>query len=226
MSAESAEGITPPRRRGPFWPRALIVALGCTLVAGGVAAWWAGWPGAAESAAVNYTSRTAHPTQAISAGVEAEAEKDAGWEGDSADEPPVSIDDATKVVASFLKVLGSSDFDNAGAASAIEEVATGAILEEIRNSSQELAANGWTQHGESTVRSVTVLSQDLTDSPATMKVQACIDSSAIIVTDSVNVPITGEGKNRSDSALNIFTLQESDETWRVAARTFPDNPAC
>lgn len=230
MSAEPSDGVTSPKKRGPFRSRVLVVALGCTLVAGGVAVWWAGWPGAAEPVPVSQASQSAHPTPttnvAADADPEAEAEAARKLKNDSAVESPASTDDATKAVASFLKVLGSSDSGDAINAPAIEEVAAGAILEELRNTSQELEANGWTLRGASTVKSLTVLSEELTDSPATMTVQACIDSSAVVVTDSENVVIAGEDENRNDSARNIFTLQRSDKVWQVVARTFPDNPAC
>lgn len=226
MSAESPEGAATPTRRGPFRPRVLVVGLGCLLVAGGVALWWAGWPGTAAPAPVSQTSNSAPPTPISSPAAETDVDAVTEPKATSAEDSAGSPDDATNVVTSFLKVLGHSGPDGGTDESAIEEVAAGAILEEIKNSNQELEANGWKSQGVSTVKSLTILSQELTDSSATMTVQACVDSSAIVVTDSMNVPIVGEGENRNDSALNIFTIQKSDESWRIVARTFPNNPAC
>ena len=59
------------------------------------------------------------------------------------------------------------------------DIATGAILSEIEAEYTELAAYGWTRHGEATLSDVTVLESDEKGA----RVQVCIDVSDVVIED-------------------------------------------
>jgi hypothetical protein len=106
----------------------------------------------------------------------------------------------------------------------LSTVAKGAILAEIENMDEELASNGWTLSGKPVVKSVTIVSTNLTGAPPTALVQACIDSSKVATLDSSGRPV-GKATD-SPPALNLYSLQQDAGVWRVVARTFPNDPAC
>jgi hypothetical protein len=105
-------------------------------------------------------------------------------------------------------------------------VATGPILLEIENQRQELEVNGWTISGEPSVVSVNVEDSDLRSSPATATVSACIDSTEVTTVDSSGEPLQTTAPAPRKRAINIYTLEFASGEWRVASRTFPDNPKC
>lgn len=136
--------------------------------------------------------------------------------------PGVPLDNthAKASLHSFLGAVATVD-SVADVKVVLSDVATGAIVKELGNEQLELDSNGWTQTGQSVVDSVKVLRT--TDHGAT--VQACIDSSAVKLLDSEGKPIGTPSADRR--ALNIYTLvQNTDGTWQVADRSFPDNPTC
>ncbi|AMB57553.1 lipase chaperone [Microterricola viridarii] len=105
-------------------------------------------------------------------------------------------------------------------------VASGAILDEIKNDQLELQANGWTRTGTPKVLDVTIVSSDTTSTPATVVTQACIDSSDVQTLDSDGASLQGAGTAGPHRALNIFTFEQSGTSWRIIARSFPDETTC
>ncbi|PPL19885.1 hypothetical protein [Microterricola pindariensis] len=105
-------------------------------------------------------------------------------------------------------------------------VASGAILDEIKNDQLELQANGWTRTGTPQVLNVTIVSSDTTATPATVVAQACVDSSDVQTLDSDGASLQGAGSAGSHRALNLFTFEQSGDSWRIIARSFPDETAC
>ena len=53
-------------------------------------------------------------------------------------------------------------------------------------------------------------------------VEVCLDSSQVKTKDSSGRELQSGGKR----ALNIYTLVESDGTWKIAQHDFPNNPDC
>ena len=99
------------------------------------------------------------------------------------------------------------------------------MLDEVANEQMELASNGWTKTGSEKVTSVEVLSSDPAGTPPSAVLAVCVDSSEVDILDSSGQPIAS-GSTAHERSINIYTLHLIDGSWRVAARTFPDNPAC
>lgn len=96
----------------------------------------------------------------------------------------------------------------------------GRFLSELKAQRGELQENGWTQHGEPTVISVTITSQ--TAKKAT--VSACIDQSDVSVRDADGKSI---GTSDVPRAKHVYDLvQQPDGAWRIARHRFPANPTC
>lgn len=105
------------------------------------------------------------------------------------------------------------------------DAASGAILAELENDTQELESNGWTREGSATIDGLTLVTSDAAAEPATVVIEACVDSSAVRTLDHSGNPV-GDSGSTVQRALNIYTLAYIDDVWKVVARTFPDNPAC
>ncbi|MEO6200345.1 MAG: hypothetical protein ABIX44_04175, partial [Cryobacterium sp.] len=111
---------------------------------------------------------------------------------------------ATRMVTGF--VVSAAPLDpGSDVADRLSTVAKGAILAELENRDQELEANGWTLSGKPVVKSVTILSSNLTASPSTALVQACVDSSKVVTLDSDAKPVGGPPP--TSAALNLYSLQ-------------------
>ena len=131
---------------------------------------------------------------------------------------------ATTMVTGFVASVAAVDPLSTDVSDQLSNVARGAILGEIENLDEELRSNGWTLSGRPVVKSVTIVSSDLTATPATAIARACIDSSKVVTLDSSGKPVGGQ--TASPPALNLYSLQQDAGIWRVVARTFPNDPAC
>lgn len=140
---------------------------------------------------------------------------------------PSSIppEDVSAAATKFLESSVAIDPTAADPHPGLGDAASGAILAEVENDAQELEANGWTREGSATIDGLTVVSSDSAADPATVVVQACVDSSKVRTLDHSGEPI-GDSGSAVNRALNIYTLQYIDDAWKVVARTFPDDPAC
>jgi hypothetical protein len=128
---------------------------------------------------------------------------------------------AKKFLDASVTVDPAAPDSNAG----LGDAASGAILAEVENDAQELEANGWTRQGSATIEALTIVSSDSSTDPATVVAQACVDSSKVMTLDYDGKPV-GTSGSAGQRALNIYTLQDIAGTWKVVARTFPDNPTC
>ena len=131
---------------------------------------------------------------------------------------------ATAMVTGFVASAAAIAPLSTDVSDQLSAVARGMILAEIENQDEELQANGWTLSGKPVVKSVTIISTNLTGAPPTALVQACIDSSKVVTLDSSGRPV-GKQKD-APPALNLYSLQQDAGVWRVVARTFPNDPAC
>ncbi|SDK63575.1 hypothetical protein SAMN05216282_10954 [Cryobacterium psychrotolerans] len=133
---------------------------------------------------------------------------------------------ATSTVKGFLESVAAVDPTSKSLGAKLSAVARGAIVDELENEQQELESNGWTQRGKATVKSVTIISTNLTATPPAAVAQACVDSGKVVTLDADGRPLAGTDPAAAHAALNIYSLQQDGGTWRITARTFPDDPAC
>ena len=131
---------------------------------------------------------------------------------------------ATTMVTGFVASVAAIGPHSTDVSNQLSAVARGTILGEIENLDEELRSNGWTLRGRPVVKSVSIISSDLTATPPTAIAQACIDSSKVVTLDSSGKPVGGQ--TVSPPALNLYSLQQDAGIWRVVARTFPNDPAC
>ncbi|TFD14066.1 hypothetical protein E3T37_14175 [Cryobacterium sp. TMT2-10] len=123
----------------------------------------------------------------------------------------------------FLKASVAVDPTGSGATDDLTAAASGAILAEAQNDTQELETNGWKREGAATIEALTIVRSDPAADPATVVAQACVDSSKVRTLDADGEPVGTPGTQR---ALNLYTLQYISGAWKVVARSFPDDFAC
>lgn len=236
------DGVTqkPPVRRSATRKRIawVTVALLATVAVVGVA--WDAWPAGKSSTAegapatpnqpVEASTSTPTPTPTSSATSTPTSSPSAPISTPSPSTPatpnPPPLKDATVTVSDFLAATAIIAPDAPDTADQLAKVAAGSIIAEIENDQQELVANGWTQKGTPIVDSLSIVSNDATATPPSAVVQACIDSSAVVTFDSDGKPLAGPGDAKPDRALNIFKLQRDGTSWRVTARSFPNDTTC
>jgi len=104
----------------------------------------------------------------------------------------------------------------------INKVAVDNAAEEYVASAAEYAQNGWHYEGTSTVVGSPKVAEGTYQGKRARFVEVCLDSSQVKTKDSAGRELQNGGKR----ALNIYTLVESDGTWKIAQHDFPNNPDC
>ena len=104
----------------------------------------------------------------------------------------------------------------------INKVAVDNAAEEYVASAAEYAQNGWHYEGTSTVVGSPKVAEGTYQGKRARFVEVCLDSSQVKTKDSAGRELQSGGKR----SLNIYTLVESDGTWKIAQHDFPNNPDC
>jgi len=104
----------------------------------------------------------------------------------------------------------------------INKVAVDNAAEEYAASAAEYAQNGWHYEGTSTVVGSPKVAEGTYQGKRARFVEVCLDSSQVKTKDSAGRELQSGGKR----TLNIYTLVESDGTWKIAQHDFPNNPDC
>jgi hypothetical protein len=133
--------------------------------------------------------------------------------------------DPAAVLGGLLAAGADASSDPSTGTARVDDVATGALLAEIANDQQELAAFGWTRTGTPKIVSAAVLSTDPAATPAQMVVRACIDSTGVTTYDSEGAPLPSD-PTVVPRSLSDFTLIDASGRWLVADRSYPDDPQC
>lgn len=140
--------------------------------------------------------------------------------GELADDQALATIEAA-LAAPIASVGTSADLE-----ALLKDVAVDSYAAELEAQWQELLSQGWTIKGAPTLVSSEVTSLDSKSSPPTAEVSACIDSSAVSILDAAGAPI-GDESAKTPRALHLFTLvQGSDDIWRIASHSFPNDPTC
>lgn len=140
-------------------------------------------------------------------------------------------ENATKVLKTFMREAesvrapASRSKENTKAKPTMKGIASDLMINELESERQELESNGWVISGRPEIADVKVLEKKMDASKPTVKVSACVNSKDVKTLDSQGQPIKGGGSENA-RARHIFTLKQYDKNWRVAARSFPDNPDC
>jgi hypothetical protein len=108
----------------------------------------------------------------------------------------------------------------------LKDVAVDSYAAELEAQWQELVSQGWSIQGSPTLVSSDVTSMKADAAVPTAEVTACIDSSAVSMLDADGKPI-GDASAKTPRALHLFTLvQGTDDIWRIASHSFPNDPTC
>ncbi len=107
----------------------------------------------------------------------------------------------------------------------LADIAAGSYRAELEAQWLELEANGWSYTGAPAVTALEVLALEEDAEPATAELRVCIDSSDVRLVDADGEPV-GSPEGVVPEAAHLFSLVREDDTWRVTARTFPDDPTC
>lgn len=134
--------------------------------------------------------------------------------------PAATASAATDAVGKALTSLNDALATPAEAPSILDDdVVAGAAREALLAQAAEYEENGWTVSGEPVILRTVVLGKG-----TRVRVRACVDQSAVVVTDSAGNRLpTGTGARRT---WLIFTLQQSPSGWQVVEQTFPAAPDC
>lgn len=135
------------------------------------------------------------------------------------DEALVTIE--TALAAPIGTVGTSADLE-----ALLKDIAVDSYAAELEAQWQELISQGWSIKGSPTLVTSEVTSLTSDSDPPTAQITACIDSSAVSILDANGDPI-GDASAKTPRALHLFTLvQGSDEIWRIANHSFPNDPTC
>ena len=108
----------------------------------------------------------------------------------------------------------------------VENIAIDAYAAELESQWIELISQGWTVSGEPAIVSASVTELDTSGAPAKASVTACVDSSAVVISDSSGSPI-GDPAAMTPRATHLFGLEQGDDgRWRISFHSFPDDPTC
>lgn len=136
-----------------------------------------------------------------------------------ADEALVTIETA---LAAPIGTAGTS----ADLEAVLKDIAVDSYAAELEAQWQELISQGWSIKGSPTLVTTEVTSLTSDTDPPTAQITACIDSSAVSILDANGDPI-GDDSAKTPRALHLFTLvQGSDDIWRIANHSFPNDPTC
>lgn len=233
-SSTPEDGVTqkPATQRSASRKRIALVTVTLLAAVAVVGVAWDAWPAGKSSTAEGSPATPPQPDQAsTSTPTSTPTLSPSAPNPTSSPSTPATpslppLKDATVTVSEFLAAAAIIAPDAPDTADQLAKVAAGSIIAEIENDQQELVANGWTQEGTPVVHSISLVSNDATATPPSAVAQACIDSSAVVTFDSDGKPLAGPGDAKPDRAMNIFKLQHDGTSWRVTARTFPDDTTC
>ena len=219
----------PTRRRAPG-KRTLAIATAAVAALALSASTYLSWPGwtqenSAGGEAAAGGTRSSNGIVAVGPRPDP-APNDAPGLANKPDVPtPLPPEQAKVAVKKYLDSSVAVNPAASGSGDDLTAAASGAILAEAQNDTQELEANGWTREGFASIEALIIVSSDTAIDPATVVAQACVDSSKVRTLDHDGKPVGSSGST-VQRALNIYTLQYVSGAWKVVARTFPDDPSC
>jgi hypothetical protein len=118
-------------------------------------------------------------------------------------------------ISSLNEALGTP----ADASSILDDAVVGAARAALLAQAAEYEDNGWTVTGEPTILRTVVRAKG-----TQLRVRACVDQSAVVVTDGAGNRLpTGTGASRT---WLVFTLEQAATGWQVVDQTFPADPDC
>ncbi|WGY04576.1 hypothetical protein QI633_12575 [Nocardioides sp. QY071] len=133
--------------------------------------------------------------------------------------PAARASAATDAVGKALTSLNDALATPAEAPSILDDAVVGAAREALLAQAAEYEENGWAVTGEPTILRTVVRGKG-----SRVRVRACVDQSAVVVTDSAGNRLpTGTGAPRT---WLIFTLEQAPSGWQVVEQTFPADPDC
>lgn len=200
------------RRSKALWISIAVVVL---IAAGTIVAFALSTSGGGNGAG---TPGAASPTPTVTATPAPAGPPTVAGELD-ADEALVTIETA---LAAPIGTAGTS----ADLEAVLKDIAVDSYAAELEAQWQELISQGWSIKGSPTLVTTEVTSLTSDTDPPTAQITACIDSSAVSILDANGDPI-GDDSAKTPRALHLFTLvQGSDDIWRIANHSFPNDPTC
>lgn len=106
----------------------------------------------------------------------------------------------------------------------IEAVATGVAADDFLATAYEYQLNGWNVEGSPTFVGEPTISSTTYDGKESKRLEVCVDSSQVKVTDGAGNNMLAD--NAPTRSRTIYTLVESEGSWKIAAQDFPSNPDC
>jgi hypothetical protein len=135
-----------------------------------------------------------------------------------------TIDDLLSTTVEAINSDPSDTSDEPDELPDLDQVAIGAMYEEIEATRVEFEAMNWTQIGTPTIADLRIVAPPTEAAPNDAVVEICLDSSGVRIVDSSGNDVrTTAAPARS---LNIYLLRWLDDRWVAAAHTFPDDPTC
>ena len=146
----------------------------------------------------------------------------AGTSGDT-DDPEV-VAAATELLTDALPVvteIGVQD-EPGELPSSLRDMVSAEFHSEVEAERLEFATEEWTRTGSYQIGKLEVLEAGEVEGRSVVTVRACLDGSDLVVhrADGVAMP------NTAPPAWHVFTLEQTGGSWKIAGRTFADDPAC
>lgn len=116
-----------------------------------------------------------------------------------------------------------SSLEDPEAALDMSALLTGVALEDFENQRQEWAVTKLHQVGKAKIVSTVI---EPTDDPTAVVARVCVDSSAVEVRDENDAVVNSDIPRDEQRSLMLTTFRLEDGTWKLAERSFPDDPHC
>lgn len=175
-------------------------------------------PALTASSTASEPSATATPLMTPEPGTSAAPTAAGGADSAPLASATAKVPDATDAAHEAVAQVAQALADPAQAQKAMGSL-TGALREETLNRAQEMTAEGWHVEGVPSVQDAKIVQE----SADQVRLQACVDSSAVTVLDDAGNEVGATSPSRT---LTLFTLVRSHGEWFVSEQAFAEDPHC
>ena len=148
--------------------------------------------------------------------IDAPSDESSSGESDAVDSASTTL---ASVVDAGNQILQRAD----GITEGLDAVTTGFVQGELEALAAERKEQGFRQVGASRVVSTSVRSVDLDATPATIVLNACIDSSDVDVLDENGNSLKESLYNPGHPVLHVYSAVRIDGAWKMSTHDIPDD---
>ncbi|NDL58507.1 hypothetical protein [Phytoactinopolyspora mesophila] len=141
-------------------------------------------------------------------------------------DPDEAVREAERVLAEFLAESDAAYQDPGADLSALAEIAGGVAYSEVQAGVTELESVEWRQSGTVDIVEFRPGDVDVSASPASVELSACLDTADIDLVDKSGDSVRGPVDDGPSRTLHQYRVEHVDGQWMVVDHTFPDDADC